>query len=761
MSKRKRKKPESGATPRAPAPQPAGPTRWTQKRRITVAAVGAATGLALIAWGTAHHGRSAAGAPLPPPSAGAGRTPVSYADFVGSPTCRECHAAQYARWERSTHGRAGGPPTADRVIAPFGGAPILFMDAVVRPSVDGRDGYSFTVAQEGRPARVFPVAAVVGGGFMAGGGTQAFFTRNDDGTLRFLPFDYSAHGRAWFCGTSRGWVPITPALRLEECVEWPPSRVLGGHSRFASCEQCHGSQISLMFDTTARAYATRFTTLAINCESCHGPGRRHVALARSGAIDTAADIGMQALATLDKDASSRVCYQCHSLKTEVRPGFLSGEPLEDYFSLNLPMLVRNQRYPDGRVREFAYQEGQSYSDCYLNGSMRCTDCHDPHAQSYRDVTGTPLRGRFADGQCLGCHASKAGAPERHTHHRAGSPGSRCVSCHMPYLQEALVGDAVRYARSDHTIPIPRPAFDTQEGVPTACGLCHQGVSVDTLEAQVQAWYGELKPHHTAVTRLMQADGVADRGAAAELLLTIEPRHAAARFAALLRFMTEYLGPDLPDLEPDVVDRLERLSSDPDLDIQSLALASLHLARGEDPQVRRTLTERLGALGPRATAVRARWRWILSFLGDAYLERRQFARATTTYRKAEELEPGDPAVLGSVGRALSSGGDFAGAVRYFRSSLERAPGNPETLVNLAYALGQGRDVAGASAAYQRAIAANPWEPMTHYSFGNFYTRIAQPQRAIQEYERALALDPGLDLARRALERVRGAGARALP
>src|SRR5262245_13797987 len=39
---------------------------------------------------------------------------ITQADFVGSESCAQCHADQYAAWKGSTHGHAGGPPTPDR-----------------------------------------------------------------------------------------------------------------------------------------------------------------------------------------------------------------------------------------------------------------------------------------------------------------------------------------------------------------------------------------------------------------------------------------------------------------------------------------------------------------------------------------------------------------------------------------------------------------------------------------------------------------------
>ncbi|HET7566086.1 MAG TPA: tetratricopeptide repeat protein, partial [Gemmatimonadaceae bacterium] len=628
---------------------------------------------------------------------------VRFADFVGSEACASCHQREYAAWTRSTHGRAGGTPSPQRVIADFDGTPIRFKDATVIPAV--RNGvYTFTVEQPGRPARVFRVDGVIGGGHMVGGGTQGFVSRFPDGTVRFLPFDFIRKEGVWFCNTNSrsqtGYTPITPEMRLRECGDWPPVRVLGTEPRYASCQGCHGSQITIALDTVARTYDTRYTTLAINCESCHGPGREHVEIARSGRIATASDIGMRSLATLSKDASLQVCYQCHSLKDELKPGYLPGKSLQQFYSTKLAILGDEPLHPDGRVRTFAYQQNQLYSACYRNGSMTCTSCHDPHSQQYRDVNGTPLQGRYDDRQCTSCHASKAEPIEAHTHHPAASPGSRCVSCHMPYLQHPEVGTALRFARSDHTIPIPRPAFDARLGVQNACSSCHADRSVESLAAQVKQWYGELKPHPAIVAGLVQAQREADPERIAALVLQPASDDAIAQFGGLSHYVERVLRPDMPSLPASVLERLEALAESPDIDIRSLALASLHYARGEDPEVRDFLRAQLDSLGAEDEAVRRRWVVVLGYLGDRSRVGGDPASAITAYRKALEILPDDPRVLANLGLAYSAAGDAANAVQSLRRSIGIEPVQPVTLVNLGNALGARGDLAGAAGAYQQ-------------------------------------------------------------
>src|SRR5881392_2618888 len=64
--------------------------------------------------------------------------------------------------------------------------------------------------------------------------------------------------------------------------------------------------------------------------------------------------------------------------------------------------------------------------------------------------------------------------------------------------------------------------------------------------------------------------------------------SAPREFALTEFFEDSLETDMPSLSKDVVQRLEGLAQSNDLDERALALASLHLARGEDPRVRRFL-----------------------------------------------------------------------------------------------------------------------------------------------------------------------------
>ena len=670
-------------------------------------------------------------------------------EFAGNATCASCHAEQMAQWSESTHGKAGGVPGSAtngvKIIAPFNGAPIRFADATVIPRQRGST-YEFVVQRAGEADTAYKVTGVIGGGHMAGGGTQGFVTDWADGTVRFLPFDWSKDSRTWFCNTgtrtNKGWLPITATMRLADCGDWPPMRVLGDEPRFSNCQSCHGSNITVQYDDANQRWRTNVATYAVNCESCHGPAARHVKLMQQGS--TSADIGLEALATLDKDKSVATCMGCHALKTRLATGYVPGAQLTQFYSVALSQLGDKPFTADGRTRTFAYQEGHYASDCYRNGGMTCASCHDPHTQGYRTVDGEAISGRVNDKQCTSCHASKRENVAQHTKHPAGSKGSNCVSCHMPYEQQHELGRAIKYGRSDHTIAIPRPSLDSALGLVGSCKSCHANLSVKQLEQQAAAWWGAFKPHENAVAGVLAARTVTDAAAATPLLLQPQSRNAMAQVAGMTDWLERFAAPSMESAPDELEPRLLQLADSRDPDVQALALATLHYTRGQVRSVRRELTSRLAAVKDNAArdALRRRWATVLGGLGDAAREAGNASQAIGAYRAALDVTPNAAPLLLNLGLSYAAAGDMNAAVRAYRQSLQADPHQPLGEVNLAIALEQGGDADGARAAYERAIKADPTSALPYLNIGTMLLRAERAAEARPWLEKALARDPGL-------------------
>ncbi len=683
----------------------------------------------------------------PAASPAAGGLPVARIaaeDFVGSAACAACHEDQHRRWAGSTHGRAGGEPGPGTVIAPFDGTPIAFRDGTVVPAVDSAGRYLFRVRQDGRPEVAIEVDGVIGGGHLLGGGTQGFVTRLADGTARFLPFDYSRQLDGWFCNTGtrldRGWAPITAEMALADCGDWPPRRVLGTLQDFSNCQSCHGSQIAARLEPGAR-FETRWTSLDINCESCHGPARRHVelmtaadagaaGLADPGAADPA-DIGLPSRVADGVEESLEVCFQCHAVKDVVQEGHLPGARFADHYALKLPILGGDIYLPDGRVGSFAYQGTHLMSSCYVDGSMTCVSCHEPHGLGYWDVNRAPLASETDDRQCTSCHAAKAAAPERHTFHPPDSPGARCVGCHMPYLQHPGVGGAVPFARSDHTIPVPRPELDARLGLASACRGCHTDVSEFRLQAQVDEWWGATKPLDPASAGLLAVTDAMGPELAARLLLHPDAPGAMPRFQGLAGFLAGWVRPG-GGLAGDAAARVNRMAEDPDPDLRALALATLHVADSADGTA--------AAASGESLAVRRRWAMILGFLSQDAMLGGDLEAAEGLLLRARTVLPGDAGVLRALGSLHHDAGDYSRAISAYAESLAADPLQPAVHVDLGITRTAAGDAAGAIREYQRALSLNPNETLAYLNLGNLQLRSGDLAAAIRSYERATEIGP---------------------
>jgi len=669
---------------------------------------------------------------------------VQFSDFLGSETCKSCHQVEYGLWKNSTHGKAGGPPTPDRVIGKFDGQERKFRDASVTPYINEAGEYMFHLKAEGLPDRTFKVHAVIGGGHMVGGGTQTYFTEMPDGTLRFLSYDFHRGEQVWF-GELRegGWIPISEDRFLDKIKEYHPSRVLGMNINMRNCQNCHGSQIEMDFDPVEKKYQTRYKSLTINCESCHGPGRRHVKIMNSQRPDTALDIGMQPLAILDKEGSLNVCFSCHALKDVLETGFLPGKDLELFYAIKFPTFSTDPYHPDGRVRKFAYQMNHLHSDCFINGSMTCVDCHDPHSQSYRDINWKPLDNPFSDGQCTSCHASKAINPMLHSFHKEDSQGNKCVSCHMPYLQHKATGDQLRFARSDHSIPIPRPAYDEGIGIENACYQCHQDKTIEWLQEKTEEWYGKLKPHNQAVDNLNRFHTGMDRLTAASLLIKDSSENYIGQMTGLSRFALNYLTPDMEELEPEIVDNIKKYIESMDVDVKSMAFASLHLSGDMDNELHNYLVQKLDELkDDEELKVRARWAHAMPFLAKRFEEAGDFESAVKITKKALEIQPGNISVLMNLAKTYEVSGNYDSAIHYYSEVIRIDGINAYAWLSVGDNFKYKGDDARALSFYKKSADINPWIFISHLNIGIYYFKIGDNESAIASYKKAIEVNPSI-------------------
>jgi predicted CXXCH cytochrome family protein len=370
----------------------------------------------------------------------------STAHYVGSASCRSCHAEIYARWAKTPMANVVRDPTAhpDAIVADFSKPDPLVTFA---PS---------------------DVAFVYGSIWK-----QRYFRKAGD-TYVPLPAQWDITHKKWL------------AYHVPDTADWwtPHYPDPGDNSKRPTgplCDGCHSVNYNIA--------TSKPTEWNVGCEMCHGPGSDHVAHPRA--------VNVVNPARLDYVRANDTCIQCHSqgqpLKSPIAGkyydwpvGFRVGQRLADVWKLEPHELGKLSftHFPDGTGHKNRMQGNDFVQSLMYERGVTCFSCHDVH--------GTPNQAQLRQpvGQvCLACHGPNtqngphAVSIAAHTHHKPGSPGSECVSCHMPKIEQTI-GDV---NVSSHTFRFVTPAETDAMKIPNACNVCHKDKSTAWTARALRSW----------------------------------------------------------------------------------------------------------------------------------------------------------------------------------------------------------------------------------------------------------------------------------
>ena len=229
-------------------------------------------------------------------------------DYVGASACRACHPDRYASWRRTYHSSMTQLPDQRTVRGRFDGQPVTLFGATATPYQ--RDGKFFfqLPAAGGEGPRDAEVALAVGSRRY-----QQYFERTDgpDGAVyRRLPL-------LWHIGEAR-WLHINGVFLEPDDDDWAPRPAVWN----MNCVFCHNTGIAPglkpVGDGGDKRWDTHVADVGIACESCHGPGRDHVALYASPVARYRTELASaSASAIVDplrmgQAESAALCGQCHA-----------------------------------------------------------------------------------------------------------------------------------------------------------------------------------------------------------------------------------------------------------------------------------------------------------------------------------------------------------------------------------------------------------------------------------------------------------------
>lgn len=383
--------------------------------------------------------------------------------YAGSVSCRECHEKFYQLWSTSRHGLAMQPYTpgfARANLTPQQG------DLAVGKFKYRTDIRTGTVVESGPKGRKnYRIAHVMGGK-----NVYYFLTPLQKGRLQTLPVAYDVKKKEWFDMAASG-IRHFPGGERGRPVNWKDSP----YTFNTACYSCHVSQLSTNYVLKTDTYRTVWAEPGINCETCHGPSADHNRVMKASPRgQRPEDMKIISVRKFTADQHNSSCSICHSKGIPLTTAFIPGDRLFDHS--DLVTLESPDYYPDGRdLGENYTYTSWLMSPCAKSGQLHCVQCHTSSGR-YRFKAEEK-----ANEACMPCHEGKVKEAPAHTHHRAGSAGNKCVSCHMPMTSFA------RMNRSDHSMIPPAPTNTIRYKSPNACNICHTDKDAAWADGHVRQW----------------------------------------------------------------------------------------------------------------------------------------------------------------------------------------------------------------------------------------------------------------------------------
>jgi predicted CXXCH cytochrome family protein len=368
------------------------------------------------------------------------------ASYAGSATCKTCHPGIYDRWSKTR-------------MANIVRDPREHPDAIIPDMSKPNPVYPFTAAD---------VALTYGSKWK-----QRYFKKVGDDYFP-LPVQWDVTHQTWAPYMVRNgtdwWAQFYPGDNFQR-----PTGPL--------CDGCH----SVDYDIRTKSVKE----WNVGCEKCHGPGAEHARRpSRANIVNPA---------RLDFVQANDVCIQCHSqgqpLKNPIEAkyydwpvGFRVGLKLGDFWKLeeHKDGEATFTHFPDGTAHKNRMQGNDFVASLMYTRGIACFSCHDVHGTANNADLLKP-----ANVLCLECHGPRspngprAATLEEHTHHKTGSTGSECVSCHMPQIEQTIGDVNVR----SHTFRFISPAKTEALKMPNSCNTCHKDKSPAWAMEALKSWPG--------------------------------------------------------------------------------------------------------------------------------------------------------------------------------------------------------------------------------------------------------------------------------
>jgi len=379
--------------------------------------------------------------------------------YLGDGSCTSCHEEAFADWQSSHHDLAMQVVSDETVLGNFDS---------IQASIDGVNYLFFKketdfyvkIKEIDDSENVYKIAEVFGLTPL-----QQYLVDFPNGRKQVLRVTWDSVDNKWFHQYAGDGIIVT------DWLHWTN----GAQNWNTMCAECHSTNLKKDYLVEKDSFHTSFSSINVNCESCHGPGEKHVRWANSDQTDK----NMWVIMGDDQNTQLNMCAPCHARRVKLTKNLVPGMQFEDQFMVQ--NISSDFYHEDGQILEEDYVYGSFLQSKMHAQGIKCGDCHNVHSLELK-FTGNTL--------CLQCHVPDTYNSPKHHFHKENTDASQCINCHM--TGKYYMGNDFR---RDHSFRIPRPDQSVAYGTPNACSECHTDKSEQWSADWVVKWYGKERIPH--------------------------------------------------------------------------------------------------------------------------------------------------------------------------------------------------------------------------------------------------------------------------
>lgn len=649
--------------------------------------------------------------------------------YVGDVNCKSCHEQAFTAWQGSHHDLAMQVANDSTVLGDFNNLRIT-IDGIRYHFSKESNKFFVEINEIDKSNKKYEITYAFGVTPL-----QQYLIEFEKGKKQVLRATWDTVKNKWYHQYAGD------KIQPHDWLHWTN----GAQNWNTMCAECHSTNLKKNYLVEKDSFHTSYSVINVSCESCHGPGEKHVNWANANPESKESHYIIGGKTQIEQ---MNLCAPCHARRVKLTQNLEPGLPFEDQYMVQT--LSTNFYHGDGQINEEDYVYGSFLQSKMYKNNIKCGDCHDMHSLKLKK-SGNAL--------CLQCHVPKYDTPEHHLH-KINTDASACINCHM--TGQNYMGDDFR---RDHSFRVPRPDQSVEFGTPNACTGCHKDQTDVWAANYIKKWYGPKRLDHFSDALLLSStDNLNEenrkkldqfindlsypaiaRATVIEnlnyssneqfeaILTSLSDSSALVRYNALMKFR---------DLS--LQDRLSIAVKHANDKTKLVRIGAAQLVIGVDTkglvESDRVVLDKSKEELEKMMYSNADFSTGRMQLGDYFLQNNDLTTAIKHYKVALQKDSLLTPVYSNLATAYSMQGQTELALETLNSFVKFDPNNTRAYYLRALLLFELKRNDEAVADLNKAIQLNPTETRTRYNLATFYFQEKQFQKAEKEIKAALKTEP---------------------